>query len=147
MRATISFRIAAVLLLLFAAGHTLGFLPLRPPTAEAMAVRDAMAGVHFVIKGHTYSYGGFYQGFGFFITAFQLFSAYLAWALGGLVRRSSAAVAMIGWPFVVLQIASLVLAGIYFGAVQMVFCAVIAVCLGAGTMLAQKTPSSATPPG
>jgi len=147
MKATVTFRIAALLLLLFAVGHTFGFLTLRPPTAEALAVRDAMASVHFEIKGTSYSYGGFYRGFGFFITAFQLFAAYLAWALGGLARRGSEAVATICWPFVALQIASLVLAGIYFGAVQMVFCALIALCLGAGTMLARKTSSSATPPG
>ena len=35
------YRTAAIVFLLFAAGHTFGFLTLTPPTSEAIAVRDA----------------------------------------------------------------------------------------------------------
>ena len=42
MNATLLYRIAAALLLLFAVLHTFGFLGFKPPTAEGLAVRDAM---------------------------------------------------------------------------------------------------------
>jgi hypothetical protein len=46
MNATLLYRIASVLLLLFALGHTVGFLKFKPPTAEGVAVRDAITNVH-----------------------------------------------------------------------------------------------------
>lgn len=57
MNATLLYRIASILVLLFALGHTVGFLKFKPPTAEGIAVRDAMANVHFQVRGHDYSYG------------------------------------------------------------------------------------------
>jgi len=60
MSATLLYRIASVLLLLFALGHTVGFLKFKPPTAEGVAVRDAMTNVHFQVSGR----GGFYRGLG-----------------------------------------------------------------------------------
>jgi hypothetical protein len=42
--------------------------------------------VHFSFGGGTFSYGGFYVGFGLFVTAYLLFSALLAWQLGGLEK-------------------------------------------------------------
>jgi hypothetical protein len=78
MNATLLYRIASALLVLFAVGHTIGFLRLKPPTPEAAAVYDAMHKVHFQVGGSSFSYGGFYIGFGLFVTAYLLFSAYLA---------------------------------------------------------------------
>ena len=51
MNATILYRIAAVLLILFAVGHTLGFLSFKPASAEGQAVRDAMNSVRFDFNG------------------------------------------------------------------------------------------------
>jgi len=42
MKAVTLYRIASVLLVLFAAGHTFGFLKFKPSSAEGLAVRDAM---------------------------------------------------------------------------------------------------------
>ena len=82
MNATLFYRIAAALLVSFAAGHTFGFLRFKPPTSDALAVRDAMNNVHFQVRGSDFSYGGFYRGFGLTITVYLLFSAFLAWHLG-----------------------------------------------------------------
>jgi len=60
MSATLLYRSAAVLLVLFAVGHVLGFMSFKPPSAEGIAVRDAMNNVHFEFKGSNYSYGNFY---------------------------------------------------------------------------------------
>ena len=70
MNATLLYRIAAALLFLFAVLHTFGFLGFKPPTAEGLAVRDAMTSVQFEIKGASGSYGKFYMGFGLTVTAY-----------------------------------------------------------------------------
>src|SRR5262249_61851785 len=90
MKATLLYRIAAVLLILFAAAHTFGFLSFTPPTPEGVAVRDAMNNVHFQVKNHSYSYGNFYRGFGLFATAYLLFASFLAWHLCGMAEEQSA---------------------------------------------------------
>jgi hypothetical protein len=51
MSATILFRIASVVFLLFALGHTVGFLSFKPPTAEGLAVRTAMGAAKAFIAG------------------------------------------------------------------------------------------------
>src|SRR5579864_7866946 len=109
MNATLLYRIASVLLIVFAAGHTVGFLTFKAPTPEAVAVRDAMKNVHFQLGSASFSYEGFYVGFGLFVTAYMLFSAFLAWHLGVLAARSPLAIGALSWSFFTLQAASLVL--------------------------------------
>jgi len=130
MNATLLYRIAAVLLLFFAVGHTVGFLTFRPPTAEGLAVRDAMNNVHFQVRSATFSYGGWYVGFGLYVTAYLLFSAFLAWHLGGLAITSPRAIGSLGWTLFGLQVVGLVLSWKYFSAAPGVFSAVVAGCLG-----------------
>jgi hypothetical protein len=89
MKAAVLYRIASVLLVLFAAGHTVGFLRFNPPSAEGQAVYESMNQVHFQVKGSSFSYGGFYRGFGLFVTVYLLFSAFLAWYLGFLAGQQS----------------------------------------------------------
>ena len=90
MNSTLLYRIAAVLLVLFAVGHTLGFMTFKPHSTEGMAVREAMTTVHFEFRGKEYSYGNFYRGFGLTVTAYLLFSAFLAWYLGDVAARAPA---------------------------------------------------------
>jgi hypothetical protein len=130
MKATVLYRIAAVLLVLFAAGHTFGFLSFKPPSAEGRAVFESMNGVHFEVKGTTFSYGAFYRGFGLSITAYPLFSAFLAWYLGAMAVNSPGPASTLGWALCAVQIVSLVLSWMYFSAVPATFSAVVAVCLG-----------------
>jgi hypothetical protein len=130
MNATLLYRIASVLLILFAVGHTIGFLKFKPPTPEALAVRDAMYDVHFQIKGKNLSYGGFYNGFGLFATAYLLFATFLAWHLGGLAVEHPQAIGVLGWVFFALQVASLGLSWIYFLLPPVVLSGLIVICVG-----------------
>lgn len=130
MKPVTLYRIASVLLVLFAAGHTFGFLKFKPATAEGLAVRDAMNNVHFQVGGSTFSYGGFYTGFGLYISLYLLFSAFLAWHLGTVASKSPQAIGALGWVFCAVQVVSLVLSWKYFSAPPAVFSAVIAICLG-----------------
>ena len=129
MTATLLYRIAAVVLVLFAAGHTFGFLSFRPSSAEGLAVYDAMNSVHFEFNGAARSYAEFYTGFGLMVTAYLLFSAFLAWHLGGLAARQPRAIGVLAWAFVVVQLASLVLSVLYFFLVPALLCAATLVCL------------------
>jgi hypothetical protein len=138
MKPALLYRIAAALLALFALGHTVGFLSFKPPTAEALAVRDAMNNVHFQVKGAEFSYGGFYVGFGLFVTVYLLFSASLAWHLGRLAERLPQAIGSLGWTFFAVQVASLALSLSYFSVIPAMFSGVVAACLGWGAWQVQS---------
>src|SRR5262252_3464241 len=100
MNATLLYRIAAVLLLLFAIGHTYGFLGFKPPSPEGVAVRDAMNSVSIQFKGTNFTYGNFYRGFGLTVTVYLLFAAFLAWHIGSLASSQPQSIGMLGWVFV-----------------------------------------------
>ena len=135
MKATLLYRTASVLLLLFAAGHTFGFLKFQPPTPEAVAVRDAMNSVHFQVGRSELSFGGFYVGFGLILTAYMIFSAILAWHLGGLAASNPQAIGALGWAFFAFELASLALSWIYFSAAPVALSALVAACLGSAAWL------------
>lgn len=129
MSARLLYRIAAVVLVLFAAGHTAGFLTFRPESADGLAVFNAMNTVHFDFNGAPRSFADFYVGFGLDVTAYLLFSAVLAWHLGGLAASEPKAIGMLAWAFVSVQLAVLVLSVLYFFIVPTVMSAVILICL------------------
>jgi len=124
MRPAALYRIGAVLLVLFAVLHTIGFLKFKPPTAEGLAVRDAMTNVRFEVQGSSFSYGGFYRGFGLFVTAYLLFPAFLAWYLAG------QPVPAVGWGLCAVQVASFALSWMYFSIAPASFSALVAACVG-----------------
>jgi hypothetical protein len=113
MRPTLLLRIAAIVNLLFAAGHTIGFLSFRPTSVEGQAAAKALA-VTFVEDGSRFSYMGFYKGFGLTCTLAMLLIAAWSWWLGELARSTPRATVP---PLVMLllyQLGSLVLAVLYF---------------------------------
>jgi len=144
MKATILFRITAVLFLLFAAGHTFGFLSFKPPTQEAQAVLESMNNVHFSAEGKIFSYGGWYRGFGLSATAGMIFQAFLAWYLGSMAKRGSREVKTIGWALFIWQLPGLVLAWIYFGIEPMILSALVTVMIGVATALANGKAATET---
>jgi hypothetical protein len=138
MKATLWFRIAAIVMLLFGVLHTIGFLSLRPPSAEGMAVWNSMNGVTFTINGGAYSYGHFYRAFGLSLTAAQLFGAWVAWTLGSMAKRGDGGVRAIAWGLIVWQIAGIAIAAIYVSAKPAALSAVTAICVGIALAAVQK---------
>jgi hypothetical protein len=136
MKATILFRITACIFVLFAVGHTFGFLSFKAPTPEGRAVEQAMESVHFEADGKSFSYGGFYRGFGLSATASMLFEAFLAWQLGTMARRGSREVTAIGWAFFLWQIFGLVLAWLYFGIPPLILASLVTVLIAVATWMA-----------
>lgn len=137
MSATLAYRIASILLVIFAAGHSYGFLKFKPSTPEAVAVRAGMDKVRFLLGGSEASYGGFYTGFGLTITVYLLFCAFLAWHLGAIAHDHAGAIGILGWVFVLVQFIVLVLSWIYFSAPPVILSALITACLAWAAWLAQ----------
>lgn len=140
MSARTLYRIIAVMFVLFAAGHTVGFLTFKAATAEGIAVRDAMGRVNI---GDGFTWGGFYTGFGLSITATTLFYAFLAWSLGDLAAQKPRAVAFIAWSFFAFQLPGLVLAFIYFPGGPIILSSIVAICLGWAAWLTTRAGRAA----
>ncbi len=138
MNSTRLFRISAVFFVLFALGHTFGFLSFKPATAEGLAVMHAMDAVHFTGQGKTFSYGGWYRGFGLTATISMLFEAFLAWHLGTMAKRAARDVKPLGWAFFAWQLPSLVLSFLYFGIPPMVLSTLVTALIARATWLAPK---------
>jgi len=138
------YRTAAIVFLVFAAGHTLGFLTFTPPTREGIAVRDAMSGVHFVVAGANLSYGGFYRGFGLSATVFLLFEAFLAWQLAAIARAAPRLAASLTWALCAVQAIGFGLSCLYFALPPAFLSLGLAVLLGlAARRLREDTTFSA----
>jgi hypothetical protein len=138
MKAATWFRITCAVMLLFAAGHTFGFLTFRPATAEGQAVWAAMNSVHFAAKHGTYSYGGFYLGFGLFVSSFYVFEAWLVWFLGRMAERGVAETRAMAWGLCALQIVGAGLSVRYFAAPQVGLSLLAALCLGMAGLAAGR---------
>lgn len=80
MKASMLYRIAAVLLLLFAAGHTLGFRQ-SDPTWGVDALLSSMQSIHFDVQGFNRTYWDLFVAAGFSVGVLYLFAAILAWQL------------------------------------------------------------------
>lgn len=137
MKASVLYRIASILLLLFAVGHTLGFRKIDPNWGVDSLVAS-MHSIHFDAQGFNRSYWDFYTGFGLFVTVFLLFAAVLAWQMGGLPAQSLAAMRGIAWALALCFIAVTVLSWKYFFIAPVVFSAVVTICLIAAAWRSAK---------
>ncbi len=136
MRASLMFRVAAVLIALFAIGHTIGFRQVDPRWGIGGMISE-MKSVKFQTQGMQRTYWDFYVGFGLFVTVLLLLAAAIAWQLGGLPAPALAQVHSVAWLLTLAFAAVLVLSWRYFFLAPMVFSAVILVCLFAGTWLSR----------
>src|SRR6202795_3466216 len=100
MKASMFYRIAAVLLLLFAVGHTLGF---RQPDPQwgVDALLSSMRSIHFDVMGSSRTYWDLFLAAGFSVGVFYLFAAVLAWQLGGLAAGTLAHMRVTVWALAV----------------------------------------------
>jgi hypothetical protein len=138
MSATVLYRISAVLLILFAAGHTVGFLKFQPSNADGAAVFAQMNSVRLQVGNGKLTYGDFYRGFGLFCTVYLLFAAYLAWHLGSVAQTNPQTIATLAWVFFALQLSSMALSWKYFLPPPVVFSAIIALCTGWAAWLVSR---------
>jgi hypothetical protein len=138
VKASIPYRIASVLLLLFAAGHTFGFRQNNPEWG-ADSVLGLMQSIHFDAQGFSRTYWDFFSAFGLFVSVFFLFAAVLAWQLGGLPAETLARVRSIAWALAICFVAITALSWSYTFTIPIVFSTLITVCLVAAAWLSAKT--------
>jgi hypothetical protein len=138
MKAKIWYRVAAVMLVLFAAGHTMGFRQVDPKWG-ADAVVAAMKSVHFDVEGFNRNYWGFYTGFGFFVTILELFLAVLTWQMAGLAPEVLGRMGLVAWGLVACFGAVTVLSWKYFFMTPVIFSVVITVCLIVGAVVRKRS--------
>ena len=137
MKASLLYRISAVLLLLFAIGHTLGFRQ-SDPKWGVDAVLGSMRSTHFDVQGFNRTYWDFFVGFGLFVTVFLLLAAIMAWLLGGLPPETLTRTRGIAWALALCFAAVTVLSWRYFFVIPIVFSLVITVCLISAAWLSSK---------
>src|SRR6267378_1050715 len=120
VKVPVLYRISAVLLLLFAAGHTFGFRG-NNPERGADAVLVLLRSFHFAAQGFNRTYWDFFSAFGFFFSVFLLFAAVLAWLLGGLPAETLARVRSISWALAICFVAVTALSWRYAFTTPIVF--------------------------
>src|SRR5438270_13327401 len=135
MKASMFYRIAAVLLLLLDAGHTSGFPWSDPKWGVDIG---PMRSTHFCIMGFSRTYWDFYVGFGLFISVFVLLSVVLAWQLGGLPPESLALMRGTAWAFALCFAAITLLSWRYLFIIPIAFSIVITLCLTSAAWLSAK---------
>jgi hypothetical protein len=128
MKASLLYRIAAVLLLLFAVGHTLGFRQ-SDPAWGADTLLGLMRSVHFDVQGFSRTYWDLFTAAGLSVGVFYLFSSVLAWQLGGLPSETLAAMRVGVWAFALCFAAITVLSWMYLFALPIAFSILITACL------------------
>lgn len=128
MSTTLLYRAAAVLLVLFAIGHQLGFRHVDPAWHADEVVR-AMRTTHFTVQGFSRDYWGFFSGFGFFVTTLLLFSAVIAWQLGGVSAATLDSLRLVRWAFAAAYVVIALETWTYFFTAPGVFATLIALCL------------------
>lgn len=130
MRSSLFYRAAAVLLLLFAAGHTWGFRQTEP-TWHIDSLVESMKTIHFNADGFSRTYWDFFLAAGFSVGAFYVFAAVLAWQLGSLSADALAAMRPIAWAFALCFAVITVVSWSYLFIIPIAFSALITVCLTA----------------
>ena len=137
MKASIFYRIAAVLLLLFAAGHTLGFRQ-SDPQWGVDALLASMQSVHFEVQGFNRTYWDLFVAAGFCVGIFYLFAAILAWQLARLPAATLALMRGTAWAFAVCFAAITVVSWRYLFIIPVAFSLAITVCLTAAAWISAK---------
>lgn len=144
MKATTLYRIASVLILLFAAGHTLGFRQIDPKWGVGSLI-TSMQSIHFEAQGFDRTYWDFYIGFGFFVSVFLVFAAVFAWQLGGLPAETLSTQRGPAWSLAICFGAVAILSWRYFFMAPLVFSVVITLCLTIAAWLSGRPRSDRTP--
>ena len=130
MKASLLYRIAAVLLLLLAVGHMLGFRQSDPRWGVGV-VLAAMRGIHFEIQGFSRTYWDLFLAAGFAVGVFYFFSAVLAWQLGSLPPETLAGMRATVWSFALCFAAITVVSWIHLFILPIALSVAITLCLTA----------------
>lgn len=113
MKTSLFLRLASIVTLVFAVGHTLGGRESWSPVGENDVLR-AMQSFRFDVEGVSRTYFDFYRGFGLSISVYLILQAVLLWQLATIARSdsqrvrpmigslclASVALAVLSWKFI-----------------------------------------------
>jgi hypothetical protein len=142
MKASTFYRIAAVLLLLFAAGHTLGFRE-SDPAWGVDNLLSSMRSIHFNVQGFNRTYWDLFQAAGFSVGVLYLFAAVLAWQFGGLTAASLAQLRGAAWAFAGCFAAITIVSWMYLFILPIAFSGVVTLCLTVAAWLPARQSAGA----
>jgi hypothetical protein len=137
MKASLLYRLAAVLLLVFAVGHTLGFRQ-SDPAWGVETLLGLMRSVHFDVQGFNRTYWDLFLAAGYSVGVFYLFAAVLAWQLGGLPAETLSALSVTVWAFALCFAVISLLSFRYLFVIPLVFSLLVTICLAAGGWLSTR---------
>ena len=140
MTATLLLRIAAIISLLFTAGHTLGGRTKWSPMGDNAVLR-AMTDVRFQAMGANRSYLDFFMGFGWSLSVSMLLQSILLWQMATLARTDAAKVRPMIAVFAVAQLVSVVIAWRFIFPLPALFALVLFAALAAAFFAAGQAPS------
>ena|SRR2546425_2741200 len=136
MSPSLCYHIAAVLLVLYAAGHTMGFQRVDPRWGVDAFVNGLRA-TRFDVQGAQRTYWGFIMGFGLFCTVLMLFAALMAWQLGALPQATLAMMPLATWGFAISFAVATVVTWRYFFVAPIVFSLLITISLTVAAWLSR----------
>jgi len=146
MKPAALYRIAGVLLVIFAVGNALALV-------RFWHVAAAMSPVHFPVGHRPFTYAQVVLGLGLFLSLCILLGAYLSWRLSALARRSPQTVGALGWVVFAYEIVAVYASRLALSGAVLVLAIIIAICTGWANLLlrsgaraaaaAGKTPGSA----
>jgi hypothetical protein len=143
MKGSTFYRIAAVLLLLFAIGHTLGFRQ-SDPSWKVDALLASMRTLRFDIQGFQRTYWDLFEAAGFCVGVFYLFAAVLAWQLAGVPPQTLRELRLTAWAFALSFGVITVVSWRYLFLIPIVFSLLITLCLSVAAWLSSKTAPAPT---
>ena len=128
MKAPALYRIAGVLLILFAAGNAFFLLKLWQASAS-------MHDVQYHLRHRALRDTQVVLGLGLVCSLCALFGAYLVWHLGALAQSTPQAIGALGWVVFAYQVMGIFVTWVVFSGLVLVLSACIAVCTGWATWL------------
>ena len=138
MKASLLYRIASVLLILFALGHTLGFRRIDPRWGVDSII-GALRSTHFDVQGLNRTYWDFYTGFGPFVTVLLIFLAVLSWQLGSLPKESLLLMPLVTWGLAACFVVVTFLSWKYFFIAPGILSSLTTLCLLVAAWLSGKS--------
>jgi hypothetical protein len=140
VKASLLYRIAAILLLLFAVGHTFGFRQ-SDPTWGVDAMLASMRSIHFDVQGSSRTYWDLFSAAGFCVGIFDFFAAVLAWQLGNLPAGTLSLMRSTVWAFAICFAAIAIISCLYLFLLPIVFSVAVTLCLAAAAWASGKPVS------
>ncbi len=136
MTATLLLRIAAIISLLFTAGHTMGGLKKWSPMGDN-SVLQAMTNVRFEAMGADRSYLDFFMGFGWSLSVAMLLQSILLWQIANLARTDALRVRPMIAVFALAQLAGGIIAWRFIFPLPALFSVILLVVLVAAFVVAR----------